>query len=189
MELALEVRVALPAWVPEVVGAVRPWRGTEEKMALVVRLAAENVEREPGGGPFAAAVFRQDSGALVAVGVNSVVRLANSVLHAEIVALMLAHRALGLHSFALPEAPPLELVSSCEPCIMCLGAVTWSGVRRLVTGAAREDAEALGFDEGPVTAASYDQLRRRGIEVTRGVLRQEAQAVLARYRALGRPIY
>ena len=68
-------------------------------MALAIRLAAENVEREPGGGPFGAAVFRLDAGALVSVGVNSVVRLHNSALHAEIVALMLAHEALGVHSF------------------------------------------------------------------------------------------
>jgi tRNA(Arg) A34 adenosine deaminase TadA len=158
-------------------------------MALAIRLSAENVEREPGGGPFAAAVFHQDTGALVAVGVNSVVRLGNSVLHAEVMALVLAHQALGVHTFAPPDGPSLELVSSCEPCVMCLGAVAWSGVRRLVTGAAKADAEALGFDEGPVTAESYDQLRRRGVEVTRGVLRDEARAVLARYRELGRPVY
>jgi tRNA(Arg) A34 adenosine deaminase TadA len=72
---------------------------------------------------------------------------------------------------------------------MCLGAAMWSGVRRLVCGATRQDAEALGFDEGPVSEASYQHLQRRGVEVVRGVLRDEAQAVLQRYRDLGRPIY
>jgi tRNA(Arg) A34 adenosine deaminase TadA len=158
-------------------------------MALAVRLAAENVEREPGGGPFGAAVFRIESGELVSVGVNSVLRLGNSVLHAEVMALLLAHRELGIHSFAEPGGPALELVSSCEPCVMCLGAAMWSGVRRLVCGATRQDAEALGFDEGPVSEASYQHLQRRGVEVVRGVLRDEAQAVLQRYRDLGRPIY
>jgi len=37
--------------------------------------------------------------------VNSVIRLGNSVLHAEVVALMLAHRATGFYSFAAPGAP------------------------------------------------------------------------------------
>ena len=60
-----------------------------------------------------------------------------------------------------------ELVSSCEPCAMCLGATLWSGVRRLVTGATKADAEAIGYDEGPVFPESYAHLERRGIEVVR----------------------
>ena len=181
--------VALPGWIADLVDPAHLFGSDEEKMRLVVRLAAENVEREVGGGPFGAAVFRRDTGRLVAVGVNSVIRLGNSVLHAEVVALMLAHRATGFYSFSAPGAPSLELVTSCEPCIMCLGATHWSGVSRLVCGATKSDAEALGFDEGPVDAAGYDHLARRGTAIVRGVLREEAVAVLQRYQALGRPIY
>jgi len=181
--------LALPAWVAEVVDPARRFGTDAEKMQLAIGLAAENVERELGGGPFGAAVFRRDTGSLVSVGVNSVIRLGNSVLHAEVVALMLAHRATGFYSFAAPGAPPLELVTSCEPCVMCLGATHWSGVSRLVCGATKADAEALGFDEGPVDAAAYDHLARRGVAVVRGVLREEAAAVLRRYQELGRPIY
>jgi tRNA(Arg) A34 adenosine deaminase TadA len=187
--LPLEVSVALPAWVPGVVSAAGTLQGTHTRMALAVRLSGENVERETGGGPFGAAVFRIDTGELVSVGVNSVLRLNNSLLHAEVMALLLAHRALGAHAFNAPGAPALELVSSCEPCVMCFGATMWSGVKRLVCGATREDAEALGFDEGPVTEESYRHLQRRGVEVVRGVLRAEARAVLLRYQELGRSIY
>jgi len=187
--LPLEVQVSLPGWVPSVAVPGTRLAGTHERMALAVRLAAENVEREPGGGPFGAAVFHLDTGELVSVGVNSVLRLSNSILHAEVVALLLAHRALGLHSFAEPGAPALELVSSCEPCVMCFGATMWSGVRRLVCGATREDAEAIGFDEGPVTESAWRHLQGRGVEVVRGILRPEARAVLQRYQDLGRPVY
>jgi tRNA(Arg) A34 adenosine deaminase TadA len=72
---------------------------------------------------------------------------------------------------------------------MCLGAVHWSGVRRLVTGATRADASALGFDEGPVFPESYAYLERRGLQVKRGVLREEAAAVLARYLERGGLVY
>jgi tRNA(Arg) A34 adenosine deaminase TadA len=181
--------LALPSWVPGVVDTARRFTSDEEKMQLAIRLAAENVEREVGGGPFGAAVFRRDTGSVVSVGVNSVIRLGNSVLHAEVVALMLAHRATGFYSFATPGAPSLELVTSCEPCVMCLGATHWSGVSRLVCGATKADAEALGFDEGPVDAGAYGHLERRGITVVRGVLHEEAAAVLRRYQELGRPIY
>ena len=37
--LPREVRLALPSWVDEVVGPPRAWRGTEEKMALAIRLS------------------------------------------------------------------------------------------------------------------------------------------------------
>jgi tRNA(Arg) A34 adenosine deaminase TadA len=184
-----DVAIALPGWVAALVDPAHPFVSDEEKMRLAVRLAAENVERDAGGGPFGAAVFRRDTGRLVAVGVNSVIRLGNSVLHAEVVALMLAHRATGFHSFTAPGAPSLELVTSCDPCVMCLGAAHWSGISRLVCGATKSDAEALGFDEGPVAADAYDYLARRGTAVVRGVLRDEALAVLRRYQALGRPIY
>jgi tRNA(Arg) A34 adenosine deaminase TadA len=183
------LRITLPGWVDDVIGPSREFRGAEEKMALVIRIAAENVERETGGGPFGAAVFRLDTGALVSVGMNSVLRLHNSALHAEILALMLAHEGLALHSFRVPGAPPLELVTSCQPCLMCFGMTLWSGVQRLVCGATREDAMELGFDEGPLNDESYRHLQEKGVEVVRGVLRQEARAVLRRYKELGRPIY
>ncbi len=189
MALPRDFRLTLPPWVDDVIGTPREYRGAEEKMALAIRLAAENVERETGGGPFGAAVFRLDTGALVSVGMNSVVRLHNSALHAEIVALMLAHEGLGLYSFRAPGAPPLELVTSCQPCLMCFGMTLWSGVQRLICGATREDAMELGFDEGPLTEESYRHLQEKGIEVVRGILRPEARAVLRRYQQLGRPVY
>ena len=38
--LARDFRLVLPPWVDEVVGAPREYRGTEEKMALAIRLSA-----------------------------------------------------------------------------------------------------------------------------------------------------
>jgi tRNA(Arg) A34 adenosine deaminase TadA len=119
---------------------------------------------------------------------NSVVRLHNSALHAEMLAIMLAEQRLGsytLHGSGIEH----ELVSSCDPCAMCLGAILWSGVRRIVTGADRADASALDFDEGPVFPESYAYLESRGLTFTRGVRRAEAVAVLELYRRQGGVIY
>ncbi|HEY0663169.1 MAG TPA: nucleoside deaminase, partial [Thiobacillaceae bacterium] len=52
-----------------------------------------------------------------------------------------------------------------------------------------EDVVALGFDEGPKPADWIEELRGRGITVSGDVLREEARAVLADYRAAGGPIY
>jgi tRNA(Arg) A34 adenosine deaminase TadA len=125
----------------------------------------------------------------VAVGVNLVEPLRNSVLHAEVVALMLAERRLERYSLGDPDLAPHALVTSCEPCAMCLGAVMWSGVRRLVCGASRDDARRIGFDEGPVFPESYRYLESRGVTVVHEVRRADAAAVLERYRLEGGIIY
>lgn len=186
--MAADLLIALPDWVAGVVPWDRAHRSDQERMRLAIQLARENVAHGTGG-PFGAAVFDERSGRPVAVGVNLVERLANAVLHAEVVALMFAQRALGRFSLAAEGGAPHALVSSCDPCAMCLGATLWSGVRRLVCGAAREDAVGIGFDEGPVFAESYRYLRDRGVEVVHGVLRAEAAAVLAAYHRAGRTIY
>ena len=72
---------------------------------------------------------------------------------------------------------------------MCLGATLWSGVRRVSYAATREDAARLHFDEGPVFPASYHYLEERGITIVRDFLRDEAVAVLERYRAKSGTIY
>lgn len=183
-----EVRIATPAWVGDVVEWGRAYTTDEERMALAIRLAHENVTRGTGG-PFGAAVFRGDTGRLVSVGVNDVVGGNNAILHAEVVAIALAGCAVGSYTLSGPDLPPHELVTSCEPCAMCLGAIFWSGVRRVTIGASRDDAIAIGFDEGPVFAESYRYMESRGITFVRGILRDRASDVLRRYVAGGGRIY
>src|SRR5207245_9619267 len=120
----------------------------DEKMALVISLARENVDRRTGG-PFGAAVFEAASGRLVAAGVNSVTRLQNCVLHAEVVAIMLAQHRVRSFTLGPPALPAHELITSCEPCAMCLGVTLYSGVGRVVLAAARDDAMAGAVDAGP----------------------------------------
>ncbi len=180
--------VSLPAWVTELVDFGAPYAGDDARMRLAIGLSRENVERATGG-PFGAAVFERESGLLVAVGVNSVLRLNNSTLHAEMIALQLAEKRIGSYTLSADGHPAHELFTSCAPCAMCLGAALWSGVTRIVFAGAREDAERIDFDEGPVFAESYAYLRARGIEIVPHLLRDEARVVLERYRVLGGEVY
>lgn len=182
------LEITLPEWVDQVVDWNRRYADDESRVRLAIALSRENVERRTGG-PFGAAVFESATGTLIGVGVNCVERLANAVLHAEVVAIMFAQRRVGSFTLAGPGAPARELVSSCEPCAMCLGATLWSGVERLVFAADRADASALAFDEGPVFPESYAYLEQRGVRVERDLLRAEAAAVLALYRERGGLIY
>jgi cytosine/creatinine deaminase len=184
---AADMNIGLPKWVDEVV-EWRRYPTLEERMRLAIHLSRENVLRGSGG-PFGAAVFERGSGALVAVGVNSVERLRNSALHAEMIALMLAEQHVQSFTLHTPDLPEHELVSSCEPCAMCLGAALWSGVRRLVYGADREDALRLHFEEGPVFPASFRYLEERGVEIVPDFLREQAREVLEMYASRGGLIY
>lgn len=182
------IRIYYPDWVNGLVDWERRYAGDEDKMHLAIALSRENVERGTGG-PFGAAIFERDTGRLVAVGMNSVLRLNNCTLHGEMVAFMMAQQRLGFFTLGAPGMPPHELVTSCEPCAMCLGASLWSGVKRVVCGAAREDATRLNFEEGPVFPESYRYLEDRGIEIVHNVCRDAARAVIELYRQKSGKIY
>jgi tRNA(Arg) A34 adenosine deaminase TadA len=182
------VHIEYPSWVDAVVDWDRRYSSDEDRMRLAIAVARENVVRDTGG-PFGAAVVERDSGRVVAVGMNTVVRLNNSTLHGEIVAFMMAQQRLRSYTLNLPDGPVHDLYTSCEPCAMCLGATLWSGVKRLIYGAGRADAARLDFDEGPVFEASYRYLEERGLEVSGPLLRAEARDVLELYRARSGRIY
>jgi len=107
-------------------------------LAQVVQLATDNVA--DGGGPFAAAVVRDDR--VVATGVNRVTRDLDPTAHAEVVAIRSAARSLDTHVLA-----GTTLVSSCEPCPLCLSAALWARVDAVVYAADRDDAAHGGFDD------------------------------------------
>ncbi len=182
-----DLRIALPSWLAGIAAGAVLLPTIEERMGFVVELARKNAAA--GGGPFGAAVFERDSGRLVAAGGNLVVTSRCSSAHAEVVALSLAQQRLGNYDMAAAGLPAHELVSSAEPCAMCVGAVLWSGVRRLVWGASEADVQAIGFDEGPKHPKWEDELRSRGVEVLGGVLAAECARVLLDYAAAGGPIY
>ena len=180
--------ISLPEWVPGFMAATpASLSSVEDRMALAISLARENVNR--GGGPFGAVVVETESGRVIAPGINLVVPLACSIAHAEMVAIGIAQQLARSYDLGAPGLPELQLVTSTEPCAMCLGAIPWSGVRSLICGASAEDAQRIGFDEGDKPAGWPGTLARRGIEVRLGVCRDEAARVLLDYGGAGGPIY
>lgn len=71
--------------------------------------------------------------------------------------------------------PAHQLISSAQPCAMCLGATVWSGVKELVFGSLRSDIQNINrFDEGPIPENWKEELTMRGINVVEGFLRDNA---------------
>lgn len=180
--------VKLPEWV----NAFIPDHTTvcisqEERMELAIDLAIHNIKND--GGPFGAAIFERQTGKLIAPGINLVMQSNCSVVHAEIVAIILAQQIVQNFDLGAPGLPEYELVSSTEPCAMCLGALPWSGITSLVCGARDEDARHIGFDEGEKPEHWVQALESRAITVTRDILRDKAKAVMQQYVDEGGIIY
>jgi len=182
------IQFSLPDWVSTYVQDYPIIDTVEDRMRFVIEAARKNV-LEQTGGPFAAAIFELDSGKLISLGVNLVTTQGLSILHAEMVAIAVAQKKLATYDLGGEDVAQHELVSSTEPCAMCFGAVPWSGVRRIVTGARDEDARCIGFDEGPKLNDWSSALSDRQIEVIKDVKRHEAQQVLNEYLQAGGKIY
>jgi tRNA(Arg) A34 adenosine deaminase TadA len=110
----------------------------DEWLAQAVNLATENVAA--GGGPFGAIVLRD--GITIATGTNQVTPTLDPTAHAEVVAIRNACKAVG--DFRLTGC---VLVSSCEPCPLCLSAALWARLDRVIYAADRHDAASAGFDD------------------------------------------
>ncbi|MDA3629301.1 nucleoside deaminase [Saccharopolyspora oryzae] len=121
----------------------------QDWMAQAIDLATTNVAA--GGGPFGALVVRD--GEVIATGTNKVTVDLDPTAHAEVTAIRNACRALG--TFKLDGC---VLVTSCEPCPMCLASALWARVDRVLFAADRDDAADAGFDD----RAFYDVFEDSG---------------------------
>lgn len=169
----------LPEWLQEFSQTYQASTDLCRRMQFVISASLKNLEMGSGG-PFAAAVFERENGNLVALGVNLVTSQGMSMLHAEMVALAIAQRKFGQYDLGDEGLPELELVSSAEPCSMCLGAIPWSGVKHVAVSARDQDVRDIGFDEGAKPEDWKKALEQRGISVSADVERESACEVLQR---------
>lgn len=110
----------------------------EAAMRRAIELSVESVAS--GGGPFGAVVWKD--GAIIGEGQNRVTVHCDPTAHAEVVAIRSACQA--LETFSLAGA---VLLTSCEPCPMCLAAIYWARIDRIYFGNHRQDAAGIGFDD------------------------------------------
>jgi tRNA(Arg) A34 adenosine deaminase TadA len=188
MKNPTSVTLTLPAWLNEMLRKEPELRDPETRMRWVIGLSRRNVA-ERTGGPFAAAVFERETGRLLGAGVNRVEPLNLSPAHAEIVACAFAQKKMKTYDLNSLGSGS-ELVTSSQPCLMCLGAILWSGVTRLTYAATAADVQGiLGFDEGPLPRDWPGELNKRGITVAGEFLRAEAVAILELYKQSQGTVY
>lgn len=113
-----------------------------------IDLAIENVESGLGG-PFAALVVADDDNTILSRGTNRVTTVQDPTAHAEMTAIRAACQTRGHF-----ELDGCTLYSTCEPCPMCLGAIYWARLDRVVYAATQSDAAEAGFDDAHI----YEEL-------------------------------
>lgn len=184
------ISINLPEWVTkELVTKPKTYPTIEDRMRLVIEFSQKNIDHETGG-PFAAGVFEEKTGKLVSIGVNRVIPLNCSSAHAEIVALSMAQHKLGTFDLGGPGLPDHQLVVNWRPCLMCYGAVIWSGIRSLVIAGSGPELESVtGFDEGPMGDDWVKDLESRGVKVIDDVLTNEAVKVFHSFKEKGMFVY
>jgi guanine deaminase len=129
-------------------------------MAAAISEAVRGVEQGEGG-PFGAVIVKD--GQILAAAHNQVIATNDPTAHAEVQAIRKAAFLLG--RFDLSDC---ELYASCEPCPMCLGAIHWAKLRKVVYAATRHDAAAAGFDDSYI----YDVIQGTAKELQVGLERR-----------------
>ncbi|MGA3293384.1 MAG: tRNA adenosine(34) deaminase TadA [Candidatus Acidiferrales bacterium] len=138
-------------------------------------LEEARVAAQRGEVPVGAVVVAE--GQIIARAGNRTIVDCDPTAHAEIVALRDAAKAVG--NYRLLDA---ALYVTIEPCAMCAGAMVQARIARLVYGA--EDAKG-GAVRSCFSILDSPQLNHR-VEVTRGVLADEAASLLKDFFAARR---
>ncbi|CAN1537784.1 CumB Cytosine/adenosine deaminases [Rhabdaerophilaceae bacterium] len=148
-------------------------RPGSDQAFLLRAVALSRLHMEAGaGGPFGAVVVSAD-GQIIAEGWNQVTSTNDPTAHAEVSAIRRACTALGRFDLA-----GYTLYSSCEPCPMCLAAIYWARLDRIVFANTREAAAAIGFDDAMIYDEIPKPIAERAIP-TDHLASAEADAVFA----------
>lgn len=131
-----------------------------------------------GQSPFGCAIAQGDE--IVAVAHNLVLATTDITAHAEITAIRLTCRALGLIHLT-----GCVVATTCEPCPMCMSALHWARVDKVYFGATIADADSAGFNELKVPAADVLRFGRSQVELVPGMLSEECKQLFQEF--LSRP--
>lgn len=148
----------------------------EDFLRRAIEAAREGIAR--GQSPFGSAIVRD--GRVVALTHNTVLADTDPTAHAEVNGLRAAAGGLGTIDLS-----GCTLYSTCEPCPMCLAAIHWAKVDRVVFGASIADATAAGFSELPVPAKTLAELGRSPLKVEGGLLRDDCSRLFEEWKEAG----
>lgn len=137
----------------------------EQFMRVAIQLSREMMQQGKSG-PFGAVIVKDNT--IVARGYNQVTANNDPTAHAEVQAIRQACQQ--LNTFDLSGC---EIYTSCEPCPMCLGAIWWARMNKIVYAANRVDAAQAGFSDDEFYQELAKEHHQRKV-VMQELLREEA---------------
>ena len=146
-------------------------------MRRAIEIARQGIEA--GQSPFGAVIVRD--GELISCTHNTVWETTDPTAHAEVNAIRAAGKSLQSINFS-----DCEMFTTCEPCPMCLSAIHWSKLKRVVYGATIADAAAAGFSELEVPAKQLAEMGGSSLIVDDGLLREECRALFTEWQTAAR---
>jgi len=119
-----------------------------------ISIALNNIQK--GGGPFGAIIVENNQ--IISESGNQVRIINDPTAHAEIQAI---RKACSIKkSFSLENC---TIYTSCEPCPMCLGAIYWAKISRIIFASSRQDAATAGFDDNKIYIELSKDIKMREI--------------------------
>ena len=141
-------------------------------MEKAIELSVKAVEH--GNKPFGAVLVKD--GEIVYSNENQIYTRQDPTFHAEFGLIRRFCEETGI-----TDLSGYTLYSSCEPCFMCCGAMVWTKLGRLVYGASDIDlCNILGVQGSECSKIVFEN-SGANIEVTAGVMREDALDVLRKY--------
>ena len=108
-------------------------------MELSIKQAGKTM-RKGIGGPFGAAIVNSKTGEIVCVTSNHVLADNDPTAHAEICAIRLACRILDTF-----DLTGYTIYTTGYPCPMCMGAIIWANLDKVIYAGESGDADRIGF--------------------------------------------
>lgn len=166
--------------MPDVEARANPSFSAADERAMRAAIAVAREGMAAGQSPFGCVIVAAGEAAPLAAAHNQVWAHRDPTAHAEINAIRAAAERLGR-----VHLTGCTLYSTCEPCPMCLAAIHWAQIARVVYGAAIADAAAAGFNELAVPAAELVRLGGSAVAVEGGCLAAACGALFTDWRAAG----
>ena len=146
-------------------------------MKAAIKVTQEGIDA--GQSPFGSVIVQD--GKIVAATHNTVWRDTDPTAHAEVNCIRAAAKAMNAIAFT-----GCTLYSTTEPCPMCLAAIHWAKLDRVVYGASIADAAAAGFHELFVDAKVLATMGKSPLKVESGLLREECADLFQQWLKTGR---
>ncbi len=140
-------------------------------MEKAIHIAKQNMEHFEA--PFGCCI--DVDGQMIVAG-NSCHSQKDPTRHAEI-------NAIGKACAAL-DRTTLEnatIYTTSEPCLMCMGAINWAGIPRLVYGLSIHNSLKLGYKEVNLTADAISKHFPYAIKITGGVMEEECRELFVEW--------